>query len=334
MSKVPTETLTLEVTSVEDEQFKIFKKPIPLLQNGDILIHAAAAPIHPLDILKMEGKMPNLVFPFIPGSECSGIVIDAKGYGLENLIGKKVSAFSTNGSFREHVIVNYTNAIVLPDNVDFEQAACGYIAPITALGLVDLAEDHGAKVIINTAANSTVGKNILKICQKKNINLIGLVNDHDKINEMRNLGCQYVFNTNEKDFESKLTETAHRMNALAVFDCISGSMSGKLFKCLPNFGLLVNYGSLGGKYLENIDATDMRFGKKTLKGFTFFEWIHEQHEIDRRKIYKFVSENIGTLFNTSIAGRIQLENFKEGLSQHRSKLTKGKLIVQLSKLLK
>lgn len=56
-----------------------------------------AAPIGPLDLLKISGKFSGLQTPFTPGTECSGVIIAAK---KEELKGKKVSMFVREGSFR------------------------------------------------------------------------------------------------------------------------------------------------------------------------------------------------------------------------------------------
>jgi len=51
---------------------------------------------------------------------------------------------------------------------------------------------------------------------------------------------------------------------LAALDCVSGELSGHLLKALPAKGRLINYGSLAGKLITNIDSADVRFGGKIL----------------------------------------------------------------------
>jgi len=315
---IPQEAPALEVRSFAEEDIVVINKPLEAIRSGEILIHAAAAPINPLDLLRIHGKAGNIL-PFTPGTECSGVVVDAKGMHAQDLIGKKVTAFSMQGCFREYVIANSTEAIMLSDDADLEQASCGYVSPVTALGLVEIAEDHDAKVVINTAAYSTIGKNILKVCEEKGINLIGIVRGEENTLALKNLGAQNVLDQNDSDFEMKLQETINDLKPTVAFDCIGGHMSGLLLKCLPKYSMLVNYGSLGSKTLEGIDATDLRMRMKIVRGFTFYDWIREQHEIDRNKMYKYISENLNTLFKTNIAARVDLINFKDGLKLFNAK---------------
>jgi len=239
-----------------------------------------------------------------------------------------------SGCFSEYVIVNAADAIVLPDDVDLEQAACGFVTPVAALGLFGVADDHGTQAIINNAGASVVSRNLLKICQKKGVQLIAVVKEEEEALQIKSLGCNYVLNQTHKDFETELKKVVSQLNPLVALDCVGGTLTGTLLRNLPRNGLLVNYGSMGGRNMDGIDAPDLRFNKKMVRGFSFYDWIRSQHEVDRKKTYQFISENIGTLFRTPIAGKVKLENFKEGYQQYKSGMSSGKILVTLSRLLK
>jgi len=99
------------------------------------------------------------------------VVVDANIQNKKDLIGKKVSAYVPTGSFSEFVVTSRKNIIVNDGNVDFDQLACGFVAPTCAMGLLDFVLACKAKTIINTACNSTVGNMIVKIIREKKLDI-------------------------------------------------------------------------------------------------------------------------------------------------------------------
>jgi len=73
-----------------------------------------AAPIHPLDLNKIIGRV-RTGLPFTPGLECSGTIIYCKD---EKLIGRNITFAPYNGSFRTIGIGSLNKAILLPKETD------------------------------------------------------------------------------------------------------------------------------------------------------------------------------------------------------------------------
>jgi NADPH:quinone reductase-like Zn-dependent oxidoreductase len=332
--EIPTEAPFLEIRSFNSDDFAVVNKKIEPLNDGELLIHAAAAPINQLDILKIKGVIPGIKLPFTPGSECSGIVVDGKGPHAKDYIGKKVSAFNFRGCFSEYVTVRYQDAIILDDNADLEQAAYGFVNPITSTGLVEVAEFHGTKALINTAGNSAIGKSVLAVCKEKGIEYIPVIKGQRDYSDLTSLGVKHVLDTEDPEFENKLGETIKNLNINVALDCLGGDLIGKILRTLPKRGMLVNYGSMASNLIGDIDATEFRFNDKLLRGYTFFDWIQGQHEVDRRKTYDFVRKNMNHLFKVQVAGKVNLVDFKDAYKQVAAGKTNGKILVQLSKLLK
>jgi len=224
--------------------------------------------------------------------------------------------------------------MILSDDADLEQAACAYINPLTSLGLIDVAESQGAKTIINSACNSALGKMIAKVAQKKGLELVGLVRGQQKAEDLkRELGLKYVLDITKEGFEEEIGKVARESKATVALDCVSGVLTGQMMKSLPRFGVVVNYGTLSGKTIDGIDAADMRFGGKSLRGFVVFEWMKERKREEREELHRFIRENLRGIFRTEIAGRVKLSEFREGLGMYKKNMSAGKIIVLLSSLL-
>ena len=322
----------------DEKSIRIINSPIPQMRDGQLLIHAAAAPINPLDLLKISGVIPNFKPPFTPGAECSGIVIEAKGSGLEHYIGKKVSASIKaypHGAFSEYIVTNASDTIIMPDDVDLEQAACAFVNPLTALGLMDSVEDLGCQTFIASACNSALAKMFCKIALQKNLDIIGLVRGKEKYEHIKNnFNVKYPIDCTKENFEEDLKKLAKETKASVFLDCVAGPQAGNVLNCMPKFSTLINYGTLSGSPISNIDGTDLRFNAKSLKGFVFYDWLSGKNNEERQKLYGFVKDNLKTVFRTEIAHRIRIEDFKEGLQLYKSNMSGGKVLILLSNLIK
>jgi len=65
--------------------------------------------------------------------------------------------------------------LVLPEDVDLDSAACGYINPFTAYGLLYQAIKYNAKGIVNLAATSVLGKMINDLAHEHGINCLNVI---------------------------------------------------------------------------------------------------------------------------------------------------------------
>jgi len=59
--------------------------------------------------------------------------------------------------------------------VSVSSAASGIVNPLTVLGIIDTVKKTGNNGLIHTAAASALGRMIVKLAKKENINLINIV---------------------------------------------------------------------------------------------------------------------------------------------------------------
>lgn len=107
---------------------KISNTKMPLLKSDEILIKVKAFGLNFADILARTGNYPDAPdFPFIPGYEVSGDIVDfgeealQKVEGLEK--GDSVIAFTRFGGYSEYVTTKYYCALKKPDQISYEDAA-------------------------------------------------------------------------------------------------------------------------------------------------------------------------------------------------------------------
>jgi len=65
--------------------------------------------------------------------------------------------------------------LVLPEDADLDSAACGYVNPFAAMGLLHKALKYNAKGIVNLAATSALGKMINDLAHEHGINCLNVI---------------------------------------------------------------------------------------------------------------------------------------------------------------
>ncbi len=312
---------------------KVEEIPIPIPKEDEVLIKIEAAPCNPSDIAFMQGGY-NIVktLPAVSGFEGAGTVISTgDSVQAKKLFGKKVSCFiqeDSYGTWAEYFVTKAKSCIPVDENMEMEQAACFAINPFTAYGLYEIARKNISHAIILNAAGGQVARFVQVLAKAKNINVINIVRKKEQIEELTDLGEKYVFDSNDEDFENKLKETAHLLNATTAFDAVSGELAGKILNSMPPKSELIVYGGLSAKPISEIEVLDIIFKNKKISGFNLNEWIETKINIDE---FSRISEELQQMFikgemKTKIQKSYKFDDVVKGMRQYLSNMSGGKIL--------
>lgn len=86
------------------------------------------------------------------------MVATGSGYMAWSLMGKRVGFtrqmekgghYSKNGSYAEYCVTNAFQCVTLDDpTISFEQGACSFVNPVSAIGLLDKCLEYKAQAVI------------------------------------------------------------------------------------------------------------------------------------------------------------------------------------------
>lgn len=316
----------------KSSEYDLVERPLPKLQPGEVLVKVFASPINPLDLIRINGGFAGLQTPFTPGSEASGTVVDANVEEKEKLIGKKVSALAVSGAWAEYIVTKSNTLIVHDDDVDLEQAACGWVNPVTAYGMYHQARKLKAEAIAITGGNSALGKMMIKIAAKENMPLISIVRSKkSKIAELVALGQkeEHILDSTDADFEKQYVELAQKLSVKCVFDCVAGPQVGILISGLVKGGSYFNFGSLSGQPIGGIDPTGLRWGGKSLHGFVSTMYLVSLPLEEQKEILEFIKKNMKTIFASTINNRVPAEpkEVAKAVEEYVKSMSDGKILI-------
>ena len=234
--------------------------------EGEVLVDIVACSINPADILLIEGNYASVPdTPCLLGIEGAGTVA-AVGSGVSNLkVGDKVMSLART-NWVQQIRDNAGAFIRLPADVDLAQAAMLKVNVATAhLMLTSYVSLSSGDWLIQNAANSGVGVDLIRLAHAQGIRTVNIVRRDELIQPLRELGADVVVVDGPDLAERVAKETSGAAIKLGI-DAVGGPAIGRLIDCVGDGGTAVNYGLLSGKPCE-INAFNFVFRDITLTGF-------------------------------------------------------------------
>ena len=278
----------------------------PMIESSDsntIIVRMLAAPINPAHINTIQGTYPirPKQFPALGGTEGIGKVIkvakNVERLKMGDLVYPKLMP-DGNGVWSTHIKSSASNfdKVTLKTQLEYNSKssnsnACKEITaglsvlrinPGTALRmLIDFVPDLKAgDVVIQNGANSAVGQAVIQIAKNMGLVTVNVVRDRDDIEQLKGylsgIGANYVWTESElksaKEFKNKILPKAR-----LALNCVGGTSSAEICKCLEYRGVHVTYGGMSMKPVF-ASTSSLIFKDISYRGFWFSKWIEEHAE--------------------------------------------------------
>lgn len=305
--------------------------PIPKPGPNQVLVKLFAAPINPSDLATLSGSFAGKKQPPIyPGNEGAGLVVESGG-GLMGwrLKGKRVAVNggeSSNGTWAEYIVVETSHCIELEDQITFEEGCSCFVNPLTVVSMLDMCKSEGYKAVINSAAASALGRMMNRAFKANGVKVINIVRRKDQEDLLLKEGAEHVLNQNDEAFEQKLKDLSQKLNALCYFDAVSGELTAKVLKNMPNGSTTYVYGSLeNDKFL--INPGDIIFKRKTIKGFWVSAWIRGKGLVGKAMLIYNLKSMLRTTLKTEVQRKFGLEQANEAIEFYKKNMSAGKVVL-------
>jgi len=310
----------LDVTQVVDEE------PGPLAP-GEALLEVLATPINPSDIMTlmgMYGVLPKL--PAVPGNEGVGRVARVEGEAPVKP-GDIVFLPMGSGTWRTHMKAKASRLLQVPPGADIHQMSMLSINPPTAdLLLREIVKLERGEWVIQNAANSAVGRYLIKLAKLEGYKTINVVRRADVKQELTALGADVVVEDGD-DLPKRVHQATGGAPVRLGIDAVSGSATTRLGDTVAPNGVVVNYGAMSGKS-ASLSPTALIFKNVTLRGFWLVQWLNsasrEAQTALMARMVKLVAD--GTLY-APVDATFPLENLREALTRANEGGRQGKVLL-------
>ncbi|OJZ73705.1 NADPH:quinone oxidoreductase [Mycobacterium paraffinicum] len=227
----------------EDLVLEDVDEPVP--GPGQLLVRVHAAAVNFPDVLFIAGKYQvKIPPPFIPGNEVAGEVI-AVGPGARFEPGQRVSG-TTFGAFAEQALLDASQAVPMPDDVDFGSAAAFGVTYRTAYHALrsTAAVTEGDWVVVLGAAGG-VGLAAVDLAVAMKARVLAAASSPEKLELCRQRGAEATVDYDREDLKSRIRELTGD-SARTVLDPVGGPYAEPALRGLARGGTFVTLGYAAG----------------------------------------------------------------------------------------
>lgn len=205
------------------DQLQISEQQKPVPSEKDLLIKVKAIGINRLDIINRENISSSKEQRII-GVEVAGIV-EKSDKDATIAVGTRVMGLVSEGAYAEYALILASRAIVIPENLSYEEAAAIPEAFLTAYQtLFWLGDLEEKETVLIHAAGSGVGTAAIQLAKQiKNAQIIATAGTQEKLDMAKSLGASYSINYKEQAFDHEVLKLTQDRGADVVLDFIGAS---------------------------------------------------------------------------------------------------------------
>ncbi|MFF4231857.1 medium chain dehydrogenase/reductase family protein [Streptomyces sp. NPDC001820] len=228
--------------AVEPEGLELRRGPAPVPGDGQVLLAMEATGVSFAEQQMRRGKYYDQPpFPFVPGYDLVGRVVDVGSGTDPHLVGRRFAALTKTGGWASHVVVEAADLVEVPDSVQSADAETLVVNGITAWQMLHrVAGIKAGQTVLVLGANGGVGSTLVQLARHAGVRVIGTASPrhHDTL---RQLGVTPV-DYRDPELRARLRQLApHGVDA--VFDHVGGDGIADSFRMLAPGGTLVSYGT-------------------------------------------------------------------------------------------
>lgn len=251
--------------------------PDPRAGRGEVVVRIKAAALNRLDIWVRE-VLPDVPLPHIAGSDGAGEIAEV-GHGLEELaVGDRVCLYpglscgrcewcqagdtsvclsfqilgrQVDGTYAELVRVPAANAIPIPDDLTYNEAAAFPLTFLTAWHmLVTRARVRAGESVLIQAAGSGLGVAAIQIAKLCGTTVIATAGTDEKVEKAKQLGADLAINYAKGDFSAEVLRLTEGRGVDVVFEHTGPATWEGSIRSLARNGRLVTCGATTGPKVD------------------------------------------------------------------------------------
>lgn len=308
--------------------------PTPEPKKGQLLVRIRAAGVNFPDTLIIRDlyqmKPPR---PFAPGGEISGEVIGV-GEGIDGYaVGDRVLALTGHGGFATHICIPADQAIKVPTQMPFEDAACFIFTYGTSFhALKDRAEIQAGETILILGAAGGVGAAAIELAKAAGAKVIAAVSSHEKAVFCRNIGADETLiyghdldRDGQKALSSEIKSLAGKGGVDIVYDAVGGEYAEPALRTMAWNGRYLVVGFPAGipkiplnlTLLKGCQIVGVFWGAFVLKD-------PKSHKENMTELFELYSKE---QIKPRICAKFELQNAAQALQMMQDRKVMGKVVL-------
>lgn len=296
---------------------------------GEVRYAIRAAAISYVDVLVAAGKYQlKPPVPFIPGSECAGIV-DCVGDGVTDFHpGDRVLCSAFNGTFRDAAVAPAKELVRLPGTLDFNEGAAFKVSYLTAYhALVQRGQLQAGETVVVLGAAGAVGYAAIQIAKALGARVIASASSEEKRALALAGGADVAIDARSPTWRDDLKAANGGKPINVVVDPIGGDATEPAFRSLAWNGRHLVIGFIGG--IPKL-ATNLPLLKgAALIGVDLRQFGIYEPDLAAANLQALLQLQAAHQFRPAIGKTLPLEQFVEAMNLAASGKCVGRVVLTM-----
>ncbi len=232
----------------EPDVLVMTERPLPTLEQGEILVRVAAAGVNRPDVLQRRGQYaPPPGASDIPGLEIAGVVAAIGPGATRYAIGEQVCALIAGGGYAEYCKVHESNALPVPQGFSLLEAAAIPETFFTVwVNVFQRGHLKAGETVLIHGGTSGIGTVATMLAKAFCARVITTVGSEEKRQASLALGADVAINYRTADFVEQTRQATDGKGANVIVDLIAGDYVAKNYQAAAMEGRIVQIGTQNG----------------------------------------------------------------------------------------
>lgn len=300
----------------------------PAVGPGTVKIEVRACGVNFPDLLLIQGLYQfKPTFPFSPGLEVAGDIIEL-GANVEGLqIGGRVLATMMYGGFAEEVVVPATSILPMPDNMPYDVGAAFPLAYGTAhVALAHRGQLHNGETLLVLGAAGGVGLAAVEIGKLIGASVIAAASTCKKLEIARRQGADETINYSSEDLRERIKTLTMDRGVDVIFDPVGGELFDVAFRRIAWEGRYLVIGFASGK-IPALPANIALLKNASLVGLFWGAYLLNDPDVIRRSFDQLLRWYTDGQLMPRVQATLPLDKAADALRAIMERRVLGKIVL-------
>lgn len=311
------------------EELTLADIPSPPIRAGCVKIAVRACGVNFPDVLMIQGlyqlKPP---FPFSPGLEVAGDIIETADDAPDLQVGQRVMATMMVSGFAEEVVVPAPAVIPLPAEMSYEHGAGFALAYGTShIALTRRAQLKAGESLLVLGAAGGVGLTAVEIGKRLGARIIAAASTSEKLDLARAYGADELINYTSEDLRDRLNAITKGKGVDVIFDPVGGDIFDQAVRRIAWEGRYLVIGFASGR-IPSLPANIALLKNASIVGVFWGAYLQKDPELIRSSFAQLIEWHTAGILKPRIHKVFPLDEAAPALRQLMERRAMGKVLLK------
>ena len=293
-------------------------------------IKVIASCINYADTIMIEGHYQSRPeFPFAPGLEACGEVLDCGAAVTRFKPGDRVMALLEHGGFAEQALAGESDCFTVPDGMASETAACfliGYVSSHVAIRWQ--AKLEAGETLLVLGASGGVGLTAVEIGKALGARVIAAASSAEKLEIARQRGADELIDYKRDSLKERVAALTGGEGADVCYDPVGGELFDEALSSLAWGGRTLVIGFVGG--IPKIPANRLLVKSRSAMGSSLRYFRQRRPDLLRTSVEELIGWWQDGKLNPFISRQFPLAEVPAAMTELLERRAMGRIVITMT----